>query len=123
MGNQQLTLTVSGPAGSSSTAQTCHAPGSTISVRMTRKTLPHGAKLTLRYVTFALGKQLKRVNRLPATVKLSLRGLRAGTNTLTVRAVLQRDARRQRQRAQAPQADVDDQQDAEDAHHRLLSAR
>ncbi len=53
---------------------------------MTRKTLPHGAKLTLRYVTFALGKQLKRVKRLPATVKLSLRGLRAGANTLTVRA-------------------------------------
>ena len=86
VGNQQLTLTVSGPAGSSSTAQTCHAPGSTISVRMTRKTLPHGAKLTLRYVTFALGKQLKRVKRLPATVKLSLRGLRTGTSTLTVRA-------------------------------------
>ena len=32
-------------------------PGSTVSVRMTRKTLPHGAKLALRYVTFALGKQ------------------------------------------------------------------
>ena len=86
VGNQQLTLTVSGPSGSSATAQTCHVPGSSISVRMTRKTLPHGAKLTLRYVTFALGKQLKRVKRLPATVKLSLRGLRAGANTLTVRA-------------------------------------
>jgi DNA-binding beta-propeller fold protein YncE len=86
VGNQQLTLTVSGPSGSSSTAQTCRAPGSTVSVRMTRKTLPHGAKLTLSYVTFALGKQLKRVKRLPTTVKLSLRGLRAGANTLTVRA-------------------------------------
>jgi hypothetical protein len=53
---------------------------------MTRKTLRHGAKLTLRYVTFALGKQLKRVKRLPATVRLSLRGLRAGAHRLTVRA-------------------------------------
>jgi YVTN family beta-propeller protein len=86
VGNQQLTLTVSGTSGSSATAQTCRAPGSTISVRMTRKTLPHGARLTLRYVTFALGKQLKRVKRLPATVRLSLRGLRHGANTLTVRA-------------------------------------
>jgi YVTN family beta-propeller protein len=90
VGNQQLTLTVSGgssgSSGSSATAQSCRAPGSTVSVGMTRKTLPHGAKLTLRYVTFALGKQLKKVKRLPATVKLSLRGLRPGVNTITVRA-------------------------------------
>ncbi len=86
VGNQQLTLTVSGSVGSSATAQSCRAPGSTVSVRMTRKTLPHGAQLKLRYVTFALGRQHKRVTRLPTTVKLSLRGLRAGANTLTVRA-------------------------------------
>lgn len=86
LGNQQLSVTVTGPTGSSSTAQSCHAPGSTIRVRMTRKTLPHGAKLSLRYVTFTLGKQVKRAKRLPATVRLSLRGLSQGTYTLTVRA-------------------------------------
>jgi YVTN family beta-propeller protein len=92
LGNQQLSVTVSGPSkssgssGGSQTAQVCHAPNSTVTVKMTRKTLPHGAKLTFRYVTFALGKQNKRVNRLPATVKLSLRGLSHGSHTLTVRA-------------------------------------
>jgi YVTN family beta-propeller protein len=92
LGNQQLSVTVSGPSkssgssGGSQTAQVCHAPNSTVSVTMTRKTLPHGAKLTFRYVTFALGKQNKRVNRLPATVKLSLRGLSHGSHTVTVRA-------------------------------------
>lgn len=87
LGNQQLTLTVSGTSGSSAAAQTCRPPGSSISVRMTRRTLPHGARLTLRYVTFRLGKQLKRVGHLPATVRLSLRGLRRGAHTLTVRAL------------------------------------
>jgi len=88
LGNQQLSVTVSGSgsSGSSSTAQSCHAPGSTVSVRMTRKTLPHGAKLALRYVTFTLGKQVKRVKRLPATVRLSTRGLSHGAHTLTVKA-------------------------------------
>jgi YVTN family beta-propeller protein len=88
LGNQQLSLTVSGSgsSGSSSAAQTCHAPSSTLTVRMTRKTLPHGAKLTLRYVTFTLGKQVKRATRLPATVRLPLRGLSRGSHTLTVRA-------------------------------------
>lgn len=86
LGNQQLSVTVSGPSGSSSTAQSCHAPGSTVRVRMTRRTLPHGAALTLRYVTFTLGRQVKRAGRLPATVRLSLRGLSHGSHTLTVRA-------------------------------------
>ncbi len=42
--------------------------------------------MRFKYATFTLGRQLKRVRRLPASVRLSLRGLRAGTQRLTVRA-------------------------------------
>ena len=37
-------------------------------------------------MTFTLGKQSKRAKRLPATVRLSLKGLSRGSHTLSVRA-------------------------------------
>lgn len=90
LGNQQLMLTVSGLSGGD-TAQTCRAPGATVRVTLSRRSLRRGAKLRLRYVTFRLGKQHKRVKRLPATVRLSLRGLRAGIHAVSVRAVFAED--------------------------------
>lgn len=87
IGNQKLTLTVSAPAGGTTAgAQICRAPRSTLRVTLKRHTLRGGLKLRLHYVTFTLGKQVKRANRLPATVRMSLRGLRAGFHTLTVKA-------------------------------------
>lgn len=86
LGNQQLTLTVSGSSGASAT-QGCLVPRSTVRVRLTRRTLPGGHRLTLRYVTFRLGKQTKRARHLPATVRLSVTGLHAGTNILSVHVV------------------------------------
>lgn len=85
LGNQQLTLSLSKPAGASGSAQSCHAPSSTLRVTLKRRTLRHGAKLKLRYATFTLVKQVKRVKRLPATVRFSLRKLRARTYTVKVR--------------------------------------
>jgi YVTN family beta-propeller protein len=85
-GNQRLTLTVSAPAGATTAgAQVCRAPSSTLRATLKRQTLRGGLKLKLSHVTFTLGKQVKRAKRLPATVKLSLRGLSAGFHTLTVR--------------------------------------
>jgi hypothetical protein len=55
-----------------------------LKVRLTRKILRHGAKLILRYVTFTLGKQVKRATHLPATVRLTVRGLAPGTHVLAV---------------------------------------
>jgi DNA-binding beta-propeller fold protein YncE len=89
IGNQKLTLTLSAPAalpGATAGAQTCRAPRSTLRATLKRQKLRRGVKLRLSYVTFTLGKQVKRAKRLPATVKLSLRGLKAGFHTLTVKA-------------------------------------
>jgi YVTN family beta-propeller protein len=88
LGNQQLTLTVSPPPGAStsSTAQVCHAPSSTLGITLKRRTLKHAAKLKFRYANFKLGKAAKRAKRLPATARFSLRGLKAGTHKVTVRA-------------------------------------
>ena len=87
LGNQQLTLTVSpAPGGSSNAAGACHAPGSTLAIRLKRQTVKHAAKLKLRKVTFTLGKTVKRAKRLPATARFSLRGLKAGVHTVTARA-------------------------------------
>ena len=86
IGNQKLTLTLSTPAGATTAgAQICRAPSSTFRATLKRQTLRGGLKLKLSHVTFTLGKQVKRAKRLPATVKLSLRGLRAGFHTLTVK--------------------------------------
>jgi DNA-binding beta-propeller fold protein YncE len=85
IGNQRLTLTLSAPSGATAGAQTCRTPTSTLRATLKRQTLRHGVKLRLSYVTFTLGKQVKRVKRLPATVRLSLRGLTAGFHTLTVK--------------------------------------
>jgi sugar lactone lactonase YvrE len=86
IGNQRLTLTLSAPAGGTTAgAQSCRAPSSTLRATLKRQTLRGGLKLKLSHVTFTLGKQVKRAKRLPATVKLSLRGLTAGFHTLTVK--------------------------------------
>ncbi len=85
VGNQQLSLSVSPPAAATA-AENCHAPGSTLRVTMKRKVLARGVKLKLRYVTFKLGKRVKREKRLPVTVRLPLKGLSTGTHTLTARA-------------------------------------
>ena len=86
IGNQKLKLTVSGSGKHASGASdSCRAPGSTIKTRLSRRTLGHGAKLTLRHITFRLGKQIKRSKRLPATERFSLKGLSRGTHTLTAR--------------------------------------
>lgn len=94
IGNQRLTVTLSPPTSTteigstsgSGSAQLCHAPGSVLRATVTRKMLPHGARLALKYVRFTLGKQARRATRLPATARFSLKGLRAGVHTLTVRA-------------------------------------
>jgi hypothetical protein len=88
VGNQKLTLTLSAPpavAGATGTAQSCRPPNSTVRATLKRQTLRHGAKLRLNYVTFTLGKRVKRVKRLPTTVRLPLKGLKAGWHTLSVR--------------------------------------
>ena len=86
IGNQKLTLTLSAPAGGTTAgAQICRAPRSTLRATLKRRTLRGGLKLRFHYVTFTLGKQVKRAKRLPATVKLSLRRLRPGFHTLTVK--------------------------------------
>lgn len=86
IGNQKLKLTASGSGnGASGAARSCRAPGSMIKTRLRRRTLGHGAKLKLRYVTFRLGQQVKRAKRLPATARFSLKGLSRGTHTLTAR--------------------------------------
>lgn len=93
IGNQQLTLTLSAPTSTTrsrsaggSAGQLCHARGSMLRATLTRKMLRHGARLALRYIQFTLGKQVKRATRLPATVRLSLKGLKAGMHALAVRA-------------------------------------
>jgi DNA-binding beta-propeller fold protein YncE len=85
LGNQQLTLALSKPAATAGSAQSCHAPSSTLRMTLKRRTLRRGAKLKLRYVTFTLVKQVKRVKRLPATVRFSLRKLKAGTYRVKAR--------------------------------------
>ena len=87
IGNQKLTLTLSAPAGGTAAgAQICRAPKSTLRATLKRRMLRVGLRLRFHYVTFTLGKQVKRANRLPARVRLSLRGLRPGFHTLTVKA-------------------------------------
>jgi YVTN family beta-propeller protein len=87
LGNQVLTLTVSPPpGGTSSTAQACHAPNSTLGITLKRRTIKHAAKLKFRYANFKLGTLAKRAKRLPATARFSLRGLKAGAHKVTVRA-------------------------------------
>jgi YVTN family beta-propeller protein len=86
IGNQKLTLTLSAPAGGRTAgARMCRAPRSTLRATLKRRMLRVGLKLRFHYVTFTLGKHVKRAKRLPATVKLSLRGLRPGFHTLTVK--------------------------------------
>lgn len=85
LGNQQLTLTLSKPASTAGSPQSCHAPSSTLRVTLKRRTLRRGAKLKLRFATFTLAKQVKRVKHLPATVRFSLRRLKAGRYTVMVR--------------------------------------
>jgi DNA-binding beta-propeller fold protein YncE len=85
LGNQQLTLTLSQATGTNGSAQACHASKTTLGVTLKRRTLRHGAKLKLRYVTFRLGKQAKRVQRLPATVRFPLKGYKPGSYTVNVR--------------------------------------
>ncbi len=87
LGNQQLSVTVSGSSDNGSAAnQSCRPTGSAINVRVNRRRLPHGARLTLHYVTVTLGHQAKRVRRLPASIEMSLRGLTRGAHRLSVRA-------------------------------------
>ncbi len=86
IGNQQLKLTTSGSRKSASgPSDSCLAPGSRFRTTLNRRTLGHGAKLKLRYITFRLGKQVKRAKRLPATERFSLKGLTSGIHTLTAR--------------------------------------
>ena len=112
LGDQQLTLLVSGPMrtfggggtgahggggsagglkttgrGATRRALACYRPRSAIRVRMTRRILPRRTRLKLHLVTFRLGRQLRRAKRLPATAWLSLRGLRRGRHLLIVRAL------------------------------------
>ncbi|HWE58694.1 MAG TPA: YncE family protein [Solirubrobacteraceae bacterium] len=87
LGNQQLTLEVTPtPVTSSTSTQACYAASSTLTFKLRRRTLSHAAKLKFHYVTFTLGKQVKRSKRLPATVRFSLHGLSPGAHTLSVRA-------------------------------------
>jgi hypothetical protein len=88
LGNQQLTLSVAPAPGAStsSAAQACHAPNSKLAITLKRRTLKHAFKLKFSRVTFRLGKVAKKAKRLPATARFSLRGLKAGVHTVTVRA-------------------------------------
>lgn len=96
LGNQQLTLTLSQPASVNGGTLSCHAPSTTLAVTLKRKALKHGAKLKLRYVTFTLLKQVKRVKRLPATVRFRLRTLHSGSYTVRVRVYYSEKAVRAR---------------------------
>ena len=94
LGNQQLTLTLSQPSGTTGNARSCHAANTPLGVTLTRRTLNHSAKLRFRYVTFTLGKKVKRVRHIGATVRFSLRGLRSGTHTVRVRVFYTERVRR-----------------------------
>jgi DNA-binding beta-propeller fold protein YncE len=85
VGNQTLTLTISGST-TSPTAACLRATGS-ISSRLTAKSIKHRAALKFVQATFTLGKTSKRVKHLPATVKLPLKGLKPGRHTVSVAAV------------------------------------
>ena len=85
LGNEQLTLTLSEPASVNGGTLSCHAASTTLAVTLKRRRLKHGAKLKLRYVTFTLLKRVKRVKRLPATVRFPLHTLRSGSYTVRVR--------------------------------------
>ena len=89
LGNQQLTVTISpapGGGASSSNAQACHAASSTLKITVQRRTISHAAKLKLRYITFTLGKLVRRTTRFPAVARFPLRGLKRGTHSIRVRA-------------------------------------
>ncbi|MGH2862421.1 MAG: hypothetical protein ACRDLT_13090, partial [Solirubrobacteraceae bacterium] len=92
LGNQQLTLEATPTPTSTSTmagrtrARACYARRASIRFTLRRHTLRHAAKLRFQYVTFALGKKVKRSTRLPATVRFPLRRLARGVHTINVRA-------------------------------------
>jgi DNA-binding beta-propeller fold protein YncE len=81
IGDQTLTLTYSGKT--TSPTAVCLRPTGTVTSRLTVKFRRHGRFTVLARATITLGKTTKRIKRIPATVKLPLRGLKPGTHTIT----------------------------------------
>lgn len=91
-GNQQLSVHVSGTT-TSPTAE-CLVPRGFVRVHVSARRLKHGRRLHLMSVAFTLGRHHRQVRRLPATVRLSLAGLGAGSQTVVVRMRYREAARR-----------------------------
>jgi DNA-binding beta-propeller fold protein YncE len=85
VGNQTLTLSISGSTTSPTAA--CLRPTGSISSKLTAKSIKHRAALKFVQATFTLDKSSKRVKHLPATVKLPLKGLKPGKHTISATAV------------------------------------
>jgi len=85
IGNQTLTLSLSGKT--TSPTAVCLRPTGSLSSRLTAKSIKHGKALKFVSAKVSLGKTTKRVKRLPWTVKLSLKGLKAGTHTVLARII------------------------------------
>lgn len=93
IGNQTLTLTVSGKT--TSPTAVCLRPTGSLSSRLTSKSTKHHAAMKFVSAKITLGKTTKRIKRLPSTVKLSLKGLKTGSHTVTARLLYrQRNARK-----------------------------
>ena len=85
IGDQTLTLTFSGRT--TSPTAVCLRPTGTVTSRLTAKFRKHGKLTVFARAKITLGKTTKRIKRIPTTVKLPLKGLKNGNQTITVTLV------------------------------------
>jgi YVTN family beta-propeller protein len=87
LGDQQLTLKLArAPRPSMPGARACYAAGSTVAFTLGHHVLRNAARLSLRSVTFTLGRQVRHAVRLPVTERIPLRHVGTGEHLLSVRA-------------------------------------